>query len=47
MDDLLQHAVAGHIKPAIEVVEFSRISEVMEQLKSGAVTGRVVVKILE
>jgi D-arabinose 1-dehydrogenase-like Zn-dependent alcohol dehydrogenase len=47
LEELLEQAVAGKIVPAIEVLEFDRISDVMQRLQSGAITGRVVIKIVD
>lgn len=45
MEELLEQAVAGIIKPKIEVLDFSECARVFEELKSGNITGRIVVKI--
>ncbi|PTB62686.1 GroES-like protein [Trichoderma citrinoviride] len=47
MDDLLQQAVAGIIKPDIQVEEFSQVPQIFDMLKDNQVTGRIVVKIPE
>ncbi|KAL7805211.1 GroES-like protein [Trichoderma aethiopicum] len=47
MDDLLQHAVAGIIKPVVEVEEFDQVPRIFEKLKNNEVTGRIVVRIPE
>ncbi|KAK6062597.1 carboxylesterase family protein [Seiridium cupressi] len=45
IEELLGHAAAGTIKPAIEVFDFSHTPEIIEKLKTGGVTGRAVVNI--
>ncbi len=45
MDELLQLAITGKIKPRIEVLEFSEIGLVFEKLRRDGITGRVIVKI--
>ncbi|KAL6872133.1 GroES-like protein [Trichoderma novae-zelandiae] len=47
MEELLQYAVAGVIKPMIQVEEFSQVPQIFEKLKNNQVTGRIVVKIPE
>lgn len=47
MVELLEHAVTGQIKPEIDVLEFSQVHDVVQRLKNGTITGRVVVKIPE
>ncbi|KAM0263949.1 hypothetical protein ACHAQJ_000984 [Trichoderma viride] len=45
MEELLQHAVTGVIKPVVQVEEFSEIPQIFEKLKNNQVTGRIVVRI--
>ncbi|KAF4448688.1 hypothetical protein F53441_7942 [Fusarium austroafricanum] len=45
MEELLQHAVDGTIKPEVKVVEFEEVGNVIADLKRQDVTGRVVVRI--
>lgn len=45
MEELLQHAAAGIIRPTVKVEEFSKLAEIFEKLKHNQVTGRFVVRI--
>lgn len=45
MEELLQHAAAGVIRPTVKVEEFSAIPDIFEKLKHGQITGRIVVRI--
>lgn len=47
MEDLLQNAASGIIKPVVQVEEFSKVPQIFEKLKNNEVTGRIVVKIPE
>lgn len=45
MEELLQHAAAGVIRPVVKVEEFSETPEIFEKLRHNQVTGRMVVRI--
>lgn len=45
MEELLQHAAMGIIRPTVKVEEFSQLPEIFEKLKHDQVTGRIVVRI--
>ena len=45
MSELLDMAVAGKVKPKIEVSEFEGLNGVLERLANYQIDGRVVVKI--
>ena len=45
MDELLQLAITGKIKPLVEVLDFSETGSVFEKLRRDGIIGRVVVKI--
>ncbi|KAH8659826.1 putative alcohol dehydrogenase [Xylariales sp. PMI_506] len=45
MRELLRLAAAGAIRPSITMMDFSDIPSIFEKLRTGAVTGRVVVRI--
>lgn len=45
LDELMEMASNGEIKPLINVYEFDRLVEVLNMLKNNQVEGRVVVKI--
>lgn len=45
MVELLQLAAAGKIKPRVQVVDFSDIGSVVDKLKEGGITGRVVARV--
>lgn len=45
MDEVLEYALADKIRPDVTVKEFDDIPQIFHQLKSGTVTGRVVIKI--
>jgi len=45
MDELLQLAITGKIKPLVEMLDFSETGSVFEKLRRDGITGRVVVKI--
>jgi len=45
MEELLQQAANGDIKPSLEILEIDEVPNIFERLKKNTVTGRVVVKI--
>ncbi|KAI1844882.1 hypothetical protein JX266_008898 [Neoarthrinium moseri] len=45
MEEILEHALRGDIQPSIQVLDFHDIPQILDQLKLGGVTGRVVVRI--
>ncbi|CAK7221120.1 hypothetical protein SBRCBS47491_004419 [Sporothrix bragantina] len=47
MSELLQLAAAGKVTPAVEVRTLHEVHDVIEQLRTDSVTGRIVVKIPE
>lgn len=45
MDQLLQQALEGKLRPLVEVFDFEQVSNVFDRLRDDGVTGRAVVRI--
>lgn len=45
MTELLEQAVAGIIKPMVEVHEYSETFDILQKLAHDCITGRVVIRL--